>query len=895
MLDECYVIYRPIGCEDESSTDAEQGEKLLFAYPSQSLDAQLTRVMMLEGLIDFSSKFSNEDIETTIMDKKTWSFLQAEPGLWMVCSTCCTTSSGMNQGREDSSINQYSITGGKNMKTKNIEEDSFRNNNRNGGKSFQPSGTGLCDALSKMYRLYITLHGEITKFINSGYTGSGNKSLDIINNVKLLRKRQRKTRLQLLVDEHDMELLLEIESENYKEKENGDGDGDGDEDSDVTGANANANASRNASTPGYNRNKDDIQLNINKYKKQIEELEVQIQEAINPKTITIESENGNDNRNKNDLAYTPSIVRKQMSIFFSWYIKTGEMHNPSLLHTLSGMHFCTIGNPAFQGLIRVRQALNDISKNRIIGCLLLYDGQIAWSDLDDEATLCIYELLRLHEHDKLRKDVKQYTNLLSDNTTRNSNSNSNSNSSKHNRSRGYSNGNSSEVRSGSSNKKSSNSSSCSSSSSKNNRPRSRTASNASITNIEAGYDVDGDIDPDTWLYNVRNSRGFITAGWDTANLEDDIFYVDENDGSNFNDNKEKNKDDYETFNVGKSKIWCPRFHSISIDESLEAAAKAKAKAKAKATNSNSKSKSKSKLNIDFDELQLLTSNRNVKLSKGKCQIIGRFLIYRQASILLALVLPDWDENKDIDNKNDKNSRQTQTQIDFLNLCASLQRGVTSELDSLLNLLDLSRNTSTSSSSSSSSSNSSSNANNAGSRSSINKRNSLVDRSKTETIRTLYFNACNRAVKHSGLYRNSLDPAYLWPQPLTSSGSNNGEMTDILAQQPLISRICAEYRARFPVPAALLSELLEPTILRAFNEARDSMNTSVSTKGEGTKNNAATEVCIRLSTAQRGGKWMIARCLGDRHVYLIVEGCATLNEMQDVVKQNTETVFSRVVL
>ena len=58
MIDELYVFYRSIGCNDESATDEEQGEKMLYSYPpGKSLNDQLGRVMMLEGLIDFTCKF----------------------------------------------------------------------------------------------------------------------------------------------------------------------------------------------------------------------------------------------------------------------------------------------------------------------------------------------------------------------------------------------------------------------------------------------------------------------------------------------------------------------------------------------------------------------------------------------------------------------------------------------------------------------------------------------------------------------------------------------------------------------------------------------------------------------------------------------------------------------
>ena len=33
MIEELYVIYRPIGNEDDASTDEEQAEKVLFSYP----------------------------------------------------------------------------------------------------------------------------------------------------------------------------------------------------------------------------------------------------------------------------------------------------------------------------------------------------------------------------------------------------------------------------------------------------------------------------------------------------------------------------------------------------------------------------------------------------------------------------------------------------------------------------------------------------------------------------------------------------------------------------------------------------------------------------------------------------------------------------------------------
>lgn len=79
------IFHRRLGCIDESATDEEQGEKVLYYYPKTSLYWQLSRINMLEGLIEFSSKFSKDiDIDIVIMQNTTWVFYQCEPDIWIV-------------------------------------------------------------------------------------------------------------------------------------------------------------------------------------------------------------------------------------------------------------------------------------------------------------------------------------------------------------------------------------------------------------------------------------------------------------------------------------------------------------------------------------------------------------------------------------------------------------------------------------------------------------------------------------------------------------------------------------------------------------------------------------------------------------------------------------------
>ncbi len=62
------IIHRGLGSADESSTDEEQGEKILYFYPENiSLYDQLSKLIMLESLIEFNSKFSKSPIEYVVM------------------------------------------------------------------------------------------------------------------------------------------------------------------------------------------------------------------------------------------------------------------------------------------------------------------------------------------------------------------------------------------------------------------------------------------------------------------------------------------------------------------------------------------------------------------------------------------------------------------------------------------------------------------------------------------------------------------------------------------------------------------------------------------------------------------------------------------------------------
>jgi len=126
------IFHRKLGCIDESATDEEQGEKVLYYYPKTSLYWQLSRINMLEGLIEFSNKFcKSDDIDIVIMEATTWVFYQCEPEIWIVIGMSNVASSIPTNPINNNSSSSSSSSSNNNTK-----------NNHNQHNSQSPKGTG---------------------------------------------------------------------------------------------------------------------------------------------------------------------------------------------------------------------------------------------------------------------------------------------------------------------------------------------------------------------------------------------------------------------------------------------------------------------------------------------------------------------------------------------------------------------------------------------------------------------------------------------------------------------------------------------------------------------------------------------------------------------------------
>lgn len=247
---------------------------------------------------------------------------------------------------------------------------------------------------------------------------------------------------------------------------------------------------------------------------------------------------------------------------------------------------------------------------------------------------------------------------------------------------------------------------------------------------------------------------------------------------------------------------------------------------------------------------------DIGLDLGPTKLIGRLLVYRQGRFFILLILDENDNSiKDIGDNYDKN---------ILKLCTNLQRSISSDLSRLEQSIEFG-NIST---------NTASGAGNTSNK----KKNALPN-----GVRMIYFNAANRAIKAANVFNISLDPLLIWPK-------SNAKVDEILG----ISRITlgndkikapqsniSYVRPRFPFSSSLLSGCLEDYVLVAINDLRETLSERYNVSHQG-----VAEACIRVASLKKGGIWAIGRKLGDRYMFLVVEGCATLNEMYDQVNLTT---------
>ena len=56
-----------------------------------------------------------------------------------------------------------------------------------------------------------------------------------------------------------------------------------------------------------------------------------------------------------------------------------------------------------------------------------------------------------------------------------------------------------------------------------------------------------------------------------------------------------------------------------------------------------------------------------------------------------------------------------------------------------------------------------------------------------------------------------------------------------------------------------------------------------------------EVCTRVAAVDGEGKWVFGRIRGDRRIFIVIEGCTTLNDMYSVVNDTFDTVLGTIMI
>ena len=194
-----------LSCNDESATINEQSEKLLYFYDyynsfnhnnnrnnnnynddnyfddnrerrkkkSLSLSEKLNKINMLEGLINFTSKFSNEVINTVVMNKLTWTFHECETNIWMIVaiSNNCNDDYNFNENDDndndddddDDDYNDYGNADNNNIHDNHQEYSQYYNDDA--FYSHLPNSYSIDIMLRYLYKMYYILYGSMTSYL----------------------------------------------------------------------------------------------------------------------------------------------------------------------------------------------------------------------------------------------------------------------------------------------------------------------------------------------------------------------------------------------------------------------------------------------------------------------------------------------------------------------------------------------------------------------------------------------------------------------------------------------------------------------------------------------------------------------------------------------------------
>jgi hypothetical protein len=766
------IFHRRLGCSDESSTDDEQRERVLYFYPQDtSVAAQLSKLSMVEGLIEFTNKFSQDPVEYITMTEDTWAFLQCEKDTWLAVAV-----------KNDSKPKRHSML-------------PFRH---------RPNGPALLKTLQQIYQLYATFHGSLAESLE-GKSGTG---WGTIEEVQRLKKGIRKIYQRRQQEEQDLaSASRDPEDEIY------------DCEDVVEGV-----------PPPPPKIKDEAK--IAEYSALVDISRVEMAEERSKLETALSSG-----------SYTPQVVSAQLSRFMIWYLASGDLRSPGVFHYLKGQKISSVISPASAPIVvRIRQAVQESTGGLCSKCMLICDGGTVWSDFGDDTSRAVSELLRLQEFKATRES---YTILMTlsaagvDFVAPNNGPVDSSSPSATFRSISAE-----QARSGTTLKGLV-------------RRVSTIISRKSEQMITAEKWQKQEED---WGMYMLSRKGFISEGWQTLDASTLGFPPAVPSSSSSSPQRRagfvsaggaletNSQDNIDMISYQCEKtlgVWCPSIYECFLPSS----------------SSSTPYFMSAAAEVEPD----LTVTR-----------LGRILVFRYCKTFLVTLFEGWGQEEDDLPKISSYPVRSASPVEaddksFGLRLATLISVVQQQLVTDLAELEASFNP-------------------------VSSVRATYDHAESkytlpENIKMLCYNRNEGSLRSFGFPEPEICPLSLWPVPLgsrrgrygtddthrspSSTAKAQGRSESIDDVERVVSdRVVRAIVSKFSHPPSLQASLVDPVILNSLNDFVDSFHRSPQ----------QSDICVRIGSAHRGGLWALARRFGDREVYLIVEGCNTLNEVQDQLKK-----------
>ncbi len=380
-IQEVVLLHRGLDNSDEDATNDEQVQKILYFHSSSgSMDTQdqLTTATMIESLIELTNKFSKSAIQSVIMHKKSWNFVEVEPSIWLVLSVL--NDNQATPVKAGNATNVAVLQGGASMPASQMY-----------------TAKGMDSFIRGMYSFYFCFHGSIDGYLTGRETsllpyekgngiGTSKDDADRLSNlekdaklhdsekgwalileIQKMTKLIRKTLKKIAIGERDLENHQEY-IEHYREA-------DGSSDNDHTNL-----------TTINGQNVEEVKRNLLQYASDI----IKYEEIVNSL--------------KSQPDYSLDRLKKKLSSFFEWYLSLEELNDISCFAALRAYPLeRQCANPTIFPILQLVRKIRGIqggsggldneSTPLVKGCMIGFNGRTIWTDFDRFLTRRVNEFV----------------------------------------------------------------------------------------------------------------------------------------------------------------------------------------------------------------------------------------------------------------------------------------------------------------------------------------------------------------------------------------------------------------------------------------------------------------------------------------------------------------------